>query len=211
VQILVGKGLTRGKRTNAVKGTLDIGAALGRLLYGTGLEVVATSGTVITLGQRDRSGQAGAVQAAHPRDMILVEARRVPVRMTRRSTAVVDAVRYDDVSTLAGSDGSVVEQLVTLPGVTGIEEGDTPRFISIRGIAANLNATTIDGLSIASIGSDGDGSRQVNLQLLPSNMSAGNEVYKSFTPNCPVTRLAVSSTSPRAAPSITTASTRCST
>lgn len=185
VQILVGKGLTRGKRTNAVKGTLDIGAALGRLLYGTGLEVVATSGTVITLGQRDRSGQAGAVQATHPRDMILVEARRVPVRMTRRSTAVVDAVRYDDVSTLAGSDGSVVEQLVTLPGVTGIEEGDTPRFISIRGIAANLNATTIDGLSIASIGSDGDGSRQVNLQLLPSNMSAGNEVYKSFTPELP--------------------------
>jgi hypothetical protein len=108
-----------------VKGTLDIGAALGRLLYGTGLEVVATSGTVITLGQRDRSGQAGAAQAVHPRDMILVEARRVPVRMTRRSTAVVDAVRYDDVSTLAGSDGSVVEQLVTLPGVTGIEEGDT--------------------------------------------------------------------------------------
>jgi hypothetical protein len=124
VQILVGKGLTRGKRTNAVKGTLDIGAALGRLLYGTGLEVVATSGTVITLGQRDRSGQAGAVR--HP------PARHDPCRgtararaLTRRSTAVVDAVRYDDVSTLAGSDGSVVEQLVTLPGVTGIEEGDT--------------------------------------------------------------------------------------
>jgi 2-keto-3-deoxy-galactonokinase len=73
--------------------------------------------------------------------------------MTRRSTAVVDAGALRRRPTLAGSDGSVVEQLVTLPGVTGIEEGDTPRFISIRGIAANLNATTIDGLSIASIGS----------------------------------------------------------
>ena len=174
VQVLVEKDLTRGRRTNAVKGNLDIDEALGRLLRGTGLDVMSIDGTVITLGRHE----GGAVAAPNRGGAILVEARRVPSRMTRKATAVVDTVRFDDVATLAGGDGSVVEQLVTLPGVTGIEEGDTPRFISIRGISANLNATTIDGLSIASIGSDGDGSRQVNLQLLPSNMSAGNEVYK---------------------------------
>lgn len=181
VQVLVEKQLTRGKRTNAVKGNLDIDEALGRLLRGTGLEVISIDGTVITLGHRENTADTAPLHGS----AILVEAKRAQSRMTRKATAVVDTVRFDDVATLAGGDGSVVEQLVTLPGVTGIEEGDTPRFISIRGISADLNATTIDGLSIASIGSDGDGSRQVNLQLLPSNMSAGNEVYKSFTPELP--------------------------
>ncbi|XJJ70183.1 TonB-dependent receptor [Novosphingobium sp. BL-8A] len=181
VQVLVEKQLTRGKRTNAVKGNLDIDEALGRLLRGTGLEVISIDGTVITLGHRENTADTAPLHGS----AIVVEAKRAQSRMTRKATAVVDTVRFDDVATLAGGDGSVVEQLVTLPGVTGIEEGDTPRFISIRGISADLNATTIDGLSIASIGSDGDGSRQVNLQLLPSNMSAGNEVYKSFTPELP--------------------------
>ncbi len=181
VQVLVEKQLTRGKRTNAVKGNLDIDEALGRLLRGTGLQVISIDGTVITLGHRETTADTAPLHGS----AILVEAKRAQSRMTRKATAVVDTVRFDDVATLAGGDGSVVEQLVTLPGVTGIEEGDTPRFISIRGISADLNATTIDGLSIASIGSDGDGSRQVNLQLLPSNMSAGNEVYKSFTPELP--------------------------
>lgn len=184
VQILVDKALTQGKRTGAVKGRFDLRTGLDRLLRGTGIAVRAIDGTVVTLGHPVTAEHAPAPEG-HSGSAILVVGRRTPSRMAREATAVVDTIRYDDVNTLAGGDGSVVEQLVTLPGVAGIEEGDTPRFISIRGIASDLNATMIDGISIASIGSDGDGSRKVNLQLVPSNMTAGNQVYKSFTPELP--------------------------
>lgn len=184
VQLLVQKEQTDGKRTGEVKGNLETRDGLSRLLRGTGLEVLSIEGTVITLGRREivSSTPRGT---EHGASSIVVMARRSDERVARRATAVVDAVHIDDVATLAGGDGSVVEQLITLPGITGVEEGDTPRFISIRGISANLNSTLIDGIALASIGSDGDGSRQVNLQLVPSNMSSGNEVYKSFTPELP--------------------------
>lgn len=183
VQILVDQQLTRNKRTSAVRGSQEVLSALRQLLAGTGLDILSVEGDVITLGRKrpERSGEAKDRADA----TILVQANRTPSRMERKATAVVDSVRFDDIATFAGGDGSVVEQLVTLPGISAIEEGDTPRFISIRGIGSDLNSTTVDGISIASIGSDGDGSRKVNLQLVPSNMSAGNEVYKSFSPETP--------------------------
>lgn len=117
--------------------------------------------------------------------VIVVTADRTGGDNPTDSNAIVDSIGNDDLETIAGGDGSIAEQLIKLPGVAGIEEGDSPRFVSIRGIAPNLNSTLIDGITIATIGNDGEGSRQVNLQLLPAQMSRRNDIYKSFTPEQP--------------------------
>lgn len=183
-QVLVAQDLTKGKRTSAIKGLYETRDALARLLRGTGLAVLSIDGTVVTLG-RPAAPPSSHAARAYEASSIIVEGVAQRPGTAHQATAVVDSIAYDDVRTLARGDGSVVEQLVRLPGIAGVEEGDSPRFISIRGISADLNSTLIDGISVASVGSDGDGSRQVNLQLVPANMSSRNEIYKTFTPELP--------------------------
>ncbi len=97
-----------------------------------------------------------------------------------QSTSVRDSIIFDDLETLS-ADGSVAGQLILLPGISAIEDGDAPRFVSIRGISPDLNQTTIDGITLATIGNDGEGSRKVNLQQIPSELAFHNDVYKTFT------------------------------
>ncbi|MDN7351867.1 TonB-dependent receptor [Acetobacter senegalensis] len=98
----------------------------------------------------------------------------------RHSPVVVDSVKYNDTSTLVGAS-SVAQLLSLLPGVTGIQDGDEPRFISVRGISPDLNQTTISGITLATIGDYGGGTRRVNLQNVPSEIMGQDDIYKTFT------------------------------
>ncbi len=131
---------------------------------------------------------ATAARAADPKSEevdqtqseIIVTGAKTIMAEKRQSPAVRDSIVYDDLETLS-ADGSVAGQLILLPGISGIEDGDAPRFVSIRGISPDLNQTTIDGVTLATIGNDGEGSRRVNLQQIPSELSFHNDVYKTFT------------------------------
>jgi TonB-dependent receptor len=111
---------------------------------------------------------------------IIVSGERIATAHKAQSPAVVDTVVYDDLETIS-ADGNVAEQLRLLPGISTIDEGDAPRFITIRGISPDLNQTTIDRITLASIGNDGEGSRSVNLQIIPSELTQRMDVYKTFT------------------------------
>ncbi|WP_312489789.1 TonB-dependent receptor [Sphingomonas sp.] len=115
-----------------------------------------------------------------PQSDVVVIAERLATARKQQSPAVVDSIVYDDVETIA-ADGNIAEQLRLLPGISTIDEGDAPRFVTIRGISPDLNQTTIDGITLASIGNDGEGSRMVNLQIIPSELSQRSDVYKTFT------------------------------
>lgn len=115
-----------------------------------------------------------------PQSDIVVNGERAATAHKAQSPAVVDTIVYDDVESIA-ADGNVAEQLRLLPGISTIDEGDAPRFITIRGISPDLNQTTIDGITLASIGNDGEGSRMVNLQIIPSELTQRMDVYKTFT------------------------------
>ncbi|MFT9459999.1 MAG: TonB-dependent receptor plug domain-containing protein [Acetobacter orientalis] len=92
----------------------------------------------------------------------------------------MDSIAYDPYENLGGNS-SIASSLVLLPGVTGIINGDEPRYVSLRGISPDLNHTTVDGLTMASIGETGSGTRRVNLQDTPVEMTSRTNVYKSFT------------------------------
>ncbi|WP_430637570.1 TonB-dependent receptor plug domain-containing protein [Sphingomonas hankookensis] len=118
--------------------------------------------------------------ASDPQSDIIVTAERAAATRKEQAPVVVDSIVYDDVETIA-ADGNIAEQLRLLPGISTVDEGDAPRFVTIRGISPDLNQTTIDGITLASIGNDGEGSRMINLQIIPSEVSQRTEVFKTFT------------------------------
>ncbi len=127
-----------------------------------------------------RAADPKAEEVDQTQSEIIVTGAKTIMAEKRQSPAVRDSIVYDDLETLS-ADGSVAGQLILLPGISGIEDGDAPRFVSIRGISPDLNQTTIDGVTLATIGNDGEGSRRVNLQQIPSELSFHNDVYKTFT------------------------------
>lgn len=183
IQILVVASLTDGVRTNAVVGTYDSRQALDMLLEGTGLQVSSWEGSVVRLGKDSRAVTGGsAIDNARSGDFepIVVTGVTGPFRAKNNSTAIVETAVYDDIETMA-SDGTIASMLVQLPGISTEEDADQPRYITIRGISADLNHTTIDGITVATVGENGGGTRRTNLQLIPSDLSSRSDVTKTFS------------------------------
>lgn len=103
-----------------------------------------------------------------------------PVDVKKDSPYIVDSVTYDDIEAPTG-DNSIASMVVQVPGVSWESDGDEPRYITIRGLSADLNSTTLDGLTLATIGENGSGTRRVNLQLIPSDVADRVDVFKAFT------------------------------
>ena len=122
----------------------------------------------------------GARDPADPQDDIIVNGERAATAHKAQAPTVVDTIVYDDLESIA-ADGNVAEQLRLLPGISTVDDADAPRFVTIRGVSPNLNQTTIDGVTLASIGSSGEGSRMINMQIIPSELAQRMDVYKTFT------------------------------
>lgn len=103
-----------------------------------------------------------------------------PVDVKQAAPTIVDSVTYDDIEAPTG-DNSIASMLIQVPGVSYEGDGDEPRYVTVRGVSSDLNVTTIDGITLATTGENGAGTRRVNLQLVPSDISERVDVYKAFT------------------------------
>lgn len=156
-----------------------VGCALGVLALASATHGVA--------GEIQQTGAAGGHAAADhgPADVEAIEVVGFkygyqPVDVKESSPYIVDSVTYDDIEAPTG-DNSIASMVVQVPGVSWESDGDEPRYITIRGLSADLNATTLDGLTLATIGENGSGTRRVNLQLIPSDIAERVDVFKAFT------------------------------
>ncbi|MGN5695036.1 TonB-dependent receptor plug domain-containing protein, partial [Xanthomonas citri] len=86
---------------------------------------------------------------------------------------------YDEMDSYG--DETLAESLMAAPGLSAVEDAGEPRYVTVRGVQANLNYTTIDGIAIASVGASGSGERMNNLQLIPSDVGTRTDIYKSFS------------------------------
>lgn len=102
--------------------------------------------------------------------------RAVTVR--RDSDKVVDAVTSDDVGRLP--DFNIGEALQRLPGVVVQNDQAEARFVTIRGLNAAYNYTTVDGVSVAVPDRNG---RRVFMDVMPASLADRVDVFKTFTPN----------------------------
>ena len=95
----------------------------------------------------------------------------------REANAIVEVVTAEDVGKFP--DKNVADALQRVPGVVVTRSGGEGKNVSVRGLSSELTLTQLNGNYIASAESNGDPSRSFNYMLMPSNMLASAELYKT--------------------------------
>ena len=82
-------------------------------------------------------------------------------------------------------DANLAEALQRVPGISMESDTGAGRFINIRGMDADLNRTSYDGvhLTAANQATPTGGARAVAFDAFPAGMVGGVEVVKSLTPD----------------------------
>ncbi|AOS95827.1 catecholate siderophore receptor CirA [Microbulbifer aggregans] len=96
----------------------------------------------------------------------------------RNSNKIVAVQTSDAIGELP--DANVTEALQRMPGVFIARDQGEGRFVGVRGIDPNLNAATINGVSLPAPETD---SRAVAMDVIPSDLLASLEVVKTLTPD----------------------------
>ncbi|HSG34751.1 MAG TPA: TonB-dependent receptor plug domain-containing protein, partial [Sphingomonadaceae bacterium] len=98
--------------------------------------------------------------------------------LKRESDTVGDAITRDAIGQFP--DQNVAESLRRLPGVNVLNDQGEGRFVSVRGLDPELNATSINGVRLPAPESD---VRSVALDVISSDIIESIEVKKSLTPD----------------------------
>ncbi len=96
----------------------------------------------------------------------------------KRSDSIESVVHADGVGQLP--DDNAAEALQRIPGVSVERDQGEGRFVSVRGIAPDLNSVTINGTLVPA--PEGD-RRAVALDVLPAELVQSLSVVKSLTPD----------------------------
>ena len=152
----------------AITLTLAMGAAAP--LQAAGQQAVAATGAVA----------ADAVDLDRIEVRAQLESQIRAVDLKRSSNAIEDAVSSDALGQYP--DKNVAESLQRLPGISVTRDQGEGRFVVIRGLDANLNSVSIDGIAV---GTPEDSSRAAPLDVIPSDSTERLRVVKSPTPDMP--------------------------
>jgi TonB-dependent receptor len=98
------------------------------------------------------------------------------LREKRNANAIVDVINAEDIGKFP--DKNVADALQRVPGVVIERSGGEGKYVSVRGLAPTLTLTELNGNYVAPADT-GDPSRSFNYVMLPSNMIASVEVFKS--------------------------------
>jgi len=106
---------------------------------------------------------------------------RAEIATRRRATAIIDTLSRDEIGALP--DITIAESLRRITGVTTIYNDDIGQFASIRGTHPDFIPVTLNGLNLATTGDLGEGTRRVNLQVIPSDAVRQLQAYKTLSPD----------------------------
>ncbi len=95
----------------------------------------------------------------------------------RDANSIVEVVTAEDVGKFP--DKNVADALQRVPGVVVTRSGGEGKNVSVRGLSSELTLTQLNGNYVATAESNGDPSRSFNYTLMPSNMLASAELYKT--------------------------------
>jgi TonB-dependent receptor len=109
------------------------------------------------------------------------EGRSLALQQKRTADNIRDILSADSVGQLP--DRNVADALVRLPGVSVQMDNGEGKFVSIRGIAPDLNNVTVNGATVANPGVDGRAGRAMPLDVIGSAQISQLEVIKTVTPD----------------------------
>ena len=95
----------------------------------------------------------------------------------RDANAVVEVITAEDVGKFP--DKNVADALQRVPGVVITRDGGEGKTVSVRGLAADLTLTQLNGNYVATSETNDEATRSFNYTLLPSNMLSSAELFKS--------------------------------
>jgi len=155
--------------------------AKGRLLHATAISVIIAAAAAMPVGARAQDATADQDQG----NTIIVTGTRArtteEIAQKQGRDVISDSLSQDEIG--AVPDFNVADALRRIAGVAAEFDEDEGRFVNVRGIDANLNYVTFDGIGVPSTGSFGDGGRNVNIEFFPSTAVKRLEVFKTFIPD----------------------------
>lgn len=112
--------------------------------------------------------------------LVLGQSANLASALSRKRAAdgVSDVVTRDSVGQFP--DQNVAESLRRLPGINVLNDQGEGRFVTVRGLDPNLNATSLNGVRVPAPGTD---ERGVALDVVSSDIIESIEVKKSLTPD----------------------------
>jgi TonB-dependent receptor len=197
----------RGRRSQAVTGTMSAEQALARIVEGADVAIQRRGGTIIVKALAPKTTTARRRAAKLPAQRPQAEANAAPVvaephgendivvtgylaaveralDIKRANRGVSDTVMADDMGKLPANN--VSEALARLPGVNAVRDSTTGEGdrITVRGLSTELNNYSINGVRLGGAGSrDNNFYRGVRLSVLPPDGIKQITVYKTLTPD----------------------------
>ena len=151
-------------------------AGAGLLIAGTSCIALAASPAFAQVdeGGEDADHAEIVVSGSAFQNLAEIEARR-------DTSAIVDTLSRDEIGALP--DITIAESLRRITGVTTIYNDDIGQFASIRGTHPDFVPVTLNGLTLATTGDLGEGTRKVNLQVIPGEAVQQLRAYKTLSPD----------------------------
>ncbi len=106
---------------------------------------------------------------------------RAEIAARMDATAIIDTLSRDEIGALP--DITIAESMRRITGVTTIYNDDIGQFASIRGVHPDYVPVTLNGLAVATTGDLGEGTRKVNLQVIPGEAVRQLQAYKTPSPD----------------------------
>ena len=148
------------------------------------------SSAVVALALSGALNNAQAQSNGSQVETVTVTANRLQAQEVKRQAPnVIEVQPYTEIRKLP--DVNIAEALQRIPGISMEADTGEGRFINIRGMDADLNGTTFDGvvLTASNQSSPQSGGRAVAFDAFPSAIVGGVEVIKSLTPDMDATGL----------------------
>jgi len=121
--------------------------------------------------------EPAATQAPDESQVVVVrgirKSMKAAIDIKKAAINTVDSIAAEDLGKLP--DQNVAESLQRIPGVTIERNRGEGRYVSVRGFGPKFNAVTVNGRTLAT---DNNG-REFSFDVLPSELIAGADVYKS--------------------------------
>ena len=150
------------------------------LFLSTGFIALTTCAEAQSIGAQPAPEQRRSGQAS---DIVVTGQLEQSTAIKRDADIVLDARSEQEIRSLP--DVNAAEALQRIPGVQLESDSGEGRFVNIRGLDADLNAATYDGVRLTSSNpaSPQGGGRAVAFDAFPASVLGGIEVIKSLRPD----------------------------